>query len=226
MIESTARYIDIDSDKAPLAFRLRTPLDPDQAPVVMLHGLSGDEDSMWALESALPSDGIVVAPRGLHPQRQGGYAWNSMIQAWPPVVDEFSESVDRLEALLDWLEAEHSFERARMILMGFSNGAAMAFAAAMTPLSVQPAGIIVIAGHLPQGDLEPLRRIPIYWGHGSKDPFIPATIAHADVERLEQLGTQIQYCEADVGHKLGAECLGDLKDWFKTHFSLTKEHRL
>jgi phospholipase/carboxylesterase len=215
----TARFIDVDADRAPLAYRLREPIDPTEPPVVMLHGLSGDERSMWALESALPSRGLVVAPRGLHPQGQGGYAWNPVIRAWPPFVNEFAESVERLEALLENLHSEHSFERERLILMGFSNGAAMAFAAAMTPLTVQPAGIIAIAGHVPRGGLEPLRQIPIYWGHGSKDPFIPAAEAQSDVARLERIGANIQYCEADVGHKLGAECLTDLKHWYRMNFT-------
>lgn len=223
MTSNPPRYLHVEADQAPLAFRLRTPLNSEQHPVVMLHGLSGDEGSMWALEPALPTDGLVVAPRGLHPQGEGGYAWNPEIRAWPPYVDEFARSVERLEALLDLLVEEYSLRPDRLLLMGFSNGAAMAFAAAMTPLKIRPRGIIAIAGHLPRGDLEPLRETPIYWGHGSKDPYIPAFEAQQDVARLENLGAQIRYCEADVGHKLGAECLVGLKDWFRTNFTEMSE---
>ena len=100
----------------------------------MLHGLGGDENAMWALESALPQGGLVVAPRAPHEQSQGGYLWNPSIGAWPPKVSEFAEGVGLLEGLLDYLEKKYEFQRDRMILMGFSNGTAMSFAAAMTPI--------------------------------------------------------------------------------------------
>lgn len=225
MTSNPPRYLDVEADRAPLAYRLRTPLNPEQYPVVMLHGLSGNKGSMWALEPALPTDGLVVAPRGLHPQGEGGYAWNPEIRAWPPYVSEFAESVERLEALLNLLADEYSLRRDRLLLMGFSNGAAMAFAAAMTPMSIRPRGLIAIAGHLPRGDLKPLREIPIYWGHGSRDAYIPASEARQDVARLESLGAPIRYCEADVGHKLGAECLTGLKDWFRANFTEMSEQR-
>ncbi len=184
----------------------------------MLHGLAGDENVMWSLETALPTESLLVAPRGPHPQPQGGFSWNPGIDAWPPLVSEFSEAVGRLEALLDFLQAEYSLDRNHVVLMGFSNGAAMSFAAAMTPMTVQPQGIIAIAGHLPTGDLSHLRTIPIYWGHGSKDTFIPIEDANADVERLRELQVPVTFCEADVGHKLGAQCLRNLKAWYTQEF--------
>ena len=209
-----SEYLVAGTDEAPLAFRLRRPVDERMAPIVMLHGLGGDEGVMWSLESALPRDGLVVALRGPYAQRQGGYSWNPIIKAWPPLVSEFTEAVGALEDTLDYLELKHGLHRERVILMGFSNGAAMAFAAAMTPMRRRPAGIIAIAGHLPDGDLSPLRGIPIYWGHGTKDTFIPIENARSDVERLRQMDVPVTFCEADVGHKLGAPCLRDLKAWF------------
>jgi phospholipase/carboxylesterase len=214
-----SRYIEVGEDRAPLSFRLRTPEDENAAPIVMLHGLGGDEKVMWGLESALPQTGMVVTPSAHHAQPQGGYAWNRIIDAWPPLISEFSEAVDLLEELLDYLQAEYTFQRERMILMGFSNGAAMSFAASMTPMSQAPAGIIAIAGHLPEGDLSPLRGIPVYWGHGMRDSFIPIDIARADAERLREAGVPVTLCEADVGHKLGAECLKNLGVWFAAKFS-------
>jgi predicted esterase len=161
---------------------------------------------------------MVVAPRAPHEQRQGGYLWNPSIRAWPPLVSEFAEGVALLEGLLGYLEEEHEFQRNRLILMGFSNGTAMSFAAAMTPISPPPAGIIAISGHLPEGDLSPLKGIPVYWGHGTRDASIPIDIARSDAERLQQEQVPVTFCEADVGHKLGAECLKNLRSWFDIEF--------
>ncbi len=213
-----SRYIDVSSDQAPLAFRLRLPEDSNAAPIIMLHGLGGDENAMWALESALPKAGLVVAPRAPHEQRQGGYLWNPSIRAWPPLVSEFSEGVTLLESLLGYLEVEYEFQRERMVLMGFSNGAAMSFAATMTPISPPPAGIIAISGHLPEGDLSPLTGIPVYWGHGTRDAFIPIDLARSDAKLLQQERVPVTFCEADVGHKLGADCLKSLRSWLAIEF--------
>jgi predicted esterase len=222
-----SRYLTVSENEAPLAFRLRMPEDEQAVPIVMLHGLSGDENVMWSLESALPPEGLVVTPRGPHPQRQGGYAWNPIIKAWPPLVSEFTEAIDRLERLFDYLQSEYAMPRDRVVLMGFSNGTAMSFAAAMAPLSQTPAGIIAISGHLPEGDLTPLSGVPVYWGHGSKDTFIPIDIALADAERLRASDVPVTFCEADVGHKLGAHCLKDLRSWFDLEFPVitTAPHR-
>lgn len=213
-----SRYIDVSSDQAPLAFRLRLPEGNNAAPIMMLHGLGGDENAMWALESALPKAGLIVAPRAPHEQRQGGYLWNPSIRAWPPSVSEFAEGVKLLEELFAYLEQEYEFRRERLVLMGFSNGTAMSFAAAMTPISPPPAGIIAISGHLPEGDLSPLKGIPVYWGHGTRDAFIPIDSARTDVDRLRQEVVPVTFCEADVGHKLGAECLKNLRSWFRVEF--------
>ena len=32
---------------------------------------------------------------------------------------------------------------------------------------------------------------------------------------LEQAGAQVTYCEADVGHKVSADCLRGLENFFK-----------
>jgi predicted esterase len=120
--------------------------------------------------------------------------------------------------LFGYLEENHEFQSDRKFLMGFSNGTAMSFAAAMTPISPPPAGIIAISGHLPEGDLSLLKGIPVYWGHGIRDAFIPIDTARSDAERLRQEAVPVTYCEADVGHKLGAECLNNLRSWFRVEF--------
>jgi predicted esterase len=84
---------------------------------------------------------------------------------------------------------------------------------------MRPAGIIALAGFLPEGDLSKLAGIPIYWGHGSRDEFVPVQRAEKDVQRLSSVNNDVEFCQADVGHKLGVECARGLKEWFSRHFS-------
>jgi phospholipase/carboxylesterase len=195
-------------------------------PIVMLHGLGGDEQAIWELEPALPSGGLIAAPRAPYLHSTGGYGWLPQLGAWPPNLEEFAESVRMLESFLTFLVRSHRLDRRRLVLFGFSQGGAMAFAAAMSGeagLSVPPAAIAVGSGHLPQGDLSSLHGLPVFWGHGARDPLIPVTVARKDVERLRAAGAQVQYCEADVAHKLASACLRELKQWIPARVGDTQQ---
>jgi len=213
---------DVGPDQAPLALRIRAATQLEIPPTLMLHGLGGDERAIWELEPALQPGGLIVAARAPYLQAGGGYGWLPQIGAWPPKLEEFAESVRLLESLLRHLVEHHGLDRGRLVMLGFSQGAAMAFAAAMTTedgLATPPAGIAAGSGHLPQGDLSPLRGLPVFWGHGTRDELIPVSVARADVVRLRAAGAQVQYCEADVTHKLGLACLRELREWIPARFA-------
>lgn len=80
--------------------------------------------------------------------------------------------------------------------------------------------IVSLAGFLPQGDLENLNGIPVYWGHGISDPLVPIEKAREAVQTLKRAGADVLLCEAQVGHKVGLECTRGLKDWLVKQFSL------
>src|SRR3970282_1333565 len=96
--------IDVGSDQAPLAFRIRAPIDLEIPPTVMLHGLGGDEKAIWELAPALPHGGLIVPARAPYLEAGGGYGWLPQIGAWPPKLEEFAESVGLLETLLRYLD--------------------------------------------------------------------------------------------------------------------------
>jgi predicted esterase len=113
----------------------------------------------------------------------------------------------------------HEFvERSRpdsvpLVLVGFSQGSAMAFSAVGAGL-VRPAGLAVLSGFLPSAsELSAYAGLPIFWSHGMKDSLVSIDRARADVRRLEQGGARLTYCEADVGHKVGLPCVRGLRTW-------------
>jgi predicted esterase len=98
--------------------------------------------------------------------------------------------------------------------MGFSQGAALAFVAAADP-SITTKAVVAAAAFLPEGDLSELKDIPIFWGHGSKDEWISIERARQDSLKLQEIGAKIDFCETEVGHKMGVECLNGLKGWLQ-----------
>jgi predicted esterase len=80
---------------------------------------------------------------------------------------------------------------------------------------LRPKAIIAAAGFLPKGDFTDLRGLPIFWGHGTRDEWIPIEKARGDAMILRDFKADIRFCETDVGHKLGLECLDGLDGWIE-----------
>lgn len=189
---------------------------PETPATIMLHGLSGDENSMWVLQHALPAAGLIVAPRGVFPLSEGGFSWiDGPIQGWP-TAPQFMPALGALEALFRHLQAEGNLKRERVLWMGFSQGAALAFCAA-NHSPMMSAGVIAAAGFLPEGEFRGLKGLPVFWGHGSLDAWIPISRAEQDTQRLREVGARVHFCQAEAGHKMGVECLQGLRLWFRTN---------
>lgn len=195
-----------------LVYRMRPGASPPHEVVVMLHGLSGDERAMWVLEAALPPSALVVAPRAPFPYSAGGFSWVPESRIGQTSLEDYLPAAVAVEALISQLELEFAIQRQEIYLMGFSQGAAVAIAAGM--FSFRPAGVIILAGFVPPGDLTGLQDLPIYWGHGNQDQVIPLSRALEGAERLRDAGAALTFCASDVGHRLGLDCARSLKTWF------------
>jgi len=196
---------------AGLESRWREADDPRAPLVVLLHGLTGDEDVMWIFEPAFPPSACLLALRAPYAFPGGGYSWVDPEHGPMPDIPAFADAAQTIaEAAHEALRGESA--RA-LVLAGFSQGAALALSAAALG-SLLPAAVVALAGILPPGDLAGLHSVPIFWAHGKLDEVVPVERARRDMERLRLAGASLTYCEADVGHKLGAECVKGLQQWF------------
>ncbi|HSG16963.1 MAG TPA: alpha/beta fold hydrolase [Anaerolineae bacterium] len=186
--------------------------------VVMLHGRSGDEDAMWIFARALPKDWLVVSPRGIKRDPAGGYAWHPRQRdEWPPL-PMFDEAVAALTHFLQALPELYGADPDHFYLMGFSQGAATAYATAMRyPDLVQ--GIAGLVGFVPiesdaAVETRVLANLPIYTAVGKEDPFIPLARARGCAETLRASGADLAYREYDTGHRISAQGMRDLNAWW------------
>lgn len=206
--------LSLPESKSGLSYRLRVPQKEQKLSVIMLHGLGGDDKSMWVLESAFPENSLIVAPRGLYALGEGSYSWvNPRVSDWP-MLDDLRSSVQAIDALIEELVESVGLRKDRLVIMGFSQGAALAFAAAAQG-SIDINALVAVAAYLPGGDLEGLTGIPVFWGHGVLDDRVPISHAREGVKRLREFGADVHFCESDVGHKLSVECLHGLEDWLE-----------
>lgn len=189
--------------------------------MLMIHGLTGDENSMWVFGRNLPSTYWIIAPRAPYNLEAGGYSWRSPFnntEFGRPTLEQLQEGAEGLIKLVDEYSASARIEAATFDLMGFSQGAAMCSVIGfLYPHRVRKTGIL--AGFVPQGLEElvaqhPLESKPFFVAHGTKDQMVKIDRARESIAILEEAGAKVTYCEDDVGHKVSANCLRALREFF------------
>lgn len=186
--------------------------------LLLLHGWTGDENVMWVFTRNLPENYWIFAPRAPVPAVDGGYGWLPREEGFPNLADFQGIADALLDAFRHWANRVHA-PRDPFDVMGFSQGAAMAYAlAAYHPLPVKH--LVALAGFLPPDNPMPgryseLRGKKIYIAHGTQDETVPVTLAQEAKRTLQAAGADVTYCESEVGHKLSAECLKGLEEFLR-----------
>lgn len=199
--------------------RVRSSPNPKRL-LVLIHGFTGDENSMWVFARDLPPHYWIIAPRAPHITKPGGYTWRPLPSSdfGMPSLEQLRSSAEALIHLIGAYQLSAKLEASDFDVMGFSQGAVVCSVLAfLYPHRIRKVGIL--AGFIP-GGLEalvpqrPLEGKPFFVTHGTKDETITIDRARASIALLEQAGAQLTYCEDEVGHKVGAKCLNELKKFF------------
>lgn len=200
-----------------LIIRYRDPrLVDDHNTIILIHGWTGDENSMWIFADRLPSNALILAPRGLYRTPLGGFGWHKINKNGWPHVDDFFPAIESLDRLIS--SGRFGIKTSNLSLVGFSQGAALAFIYALhEPKKVSR--IAGLSGFLPMGveslvDNQRLKEMPVFIAHGEYDKLVPVKMARDAVKLLEVAGAQVTYCEDTVGHKLSLNCYRGLEKFF------------
>lgn len=177
--------------------------------LLLLHGWTGDERSMWIFTERLSLPRLILAPRGIFSAPGGGYSWTGeRLRGWP-AVDDFQPAIDALMMMLSQPKWKGAAEKP-WVVIGFSQGAALAYTLALRyPSRIR--ALVGLSGFLPGGVEElvasrPLDGLRIYIAHGTQDTLVEAGQAREARRMLTLAGGVVEYCEEDVGHKLSRAC--------------------
>jgi phospholipase/carboxylesterase len=182
--------------------------------LIMLHGWTGDEHSMWVFVPRLPKNALIIAPRGLYSTRANGYSWHPELPKPWPWISDFQPAVEKIFSTISL----HNFpdgDFSQLNLIGFSQGTAMAYSMAiLEPRRI--ASVAGLSGFLPDGAStwltdDRLMELPMFIAHGTEDELVPVEKARQSVDLLEKAGAAVTYCEDNVGHKLSAKCFRGLE---------------
>lgn len=192
----------------------------DGAPVaILLHGRGSHEGDLQGLRSHLPEGTIVVTPRAPFPGAAWGYgpgwAWYRYVERDRVVPDTLDRSLDELDALVEGLPDLVEVSPGAIFLGGFSQGGTTSLAWALSRPG-QVAGAVCLSGFLvehPRVPVEQAAGLPVFWGHGRRDPNIPYDLAVKGRNSLTQAGADLTTADHSGGHHLAPDEVRALSDW-------------
>lgn len=210
---------------------LQTQAEP-RASLIVLHGLGASGDDFVPVCQAMDLRSVgglrVLLPQA--PERpvsiNGGYrmpAWYDigLDASGQRVEDErgLRESQRAIEALIAQ-EVERGIPASRIVLMGFSQGAAMTL---MTGLrhARRLAGLVALSGYLPlAGTTEAERHaanadVPLFLAHGDSDEVVLPARGLASKAELEHLGYGVQWHGYSMGHEVCMEEIADVAGFIR-----------
>jgi len=197
--------------------------------LIVLHGLGADGHDFVPIcgELDLKPLGAVryVFPHA--PERpvtiNGGYR----MRAWYDILgvdlvkreDEpgLRESVRQISELID-RERARGVAAERIVVMGFSQGCAMALMTALR-YPERLSGAVGLSGYLPLAATTAAERsaantsLPIFMAHGTQDPVVVPARGTASRDALQALGHDVEWHEYPMPHSVCMEEIADLNAW-------------
>ncbi len=186
---------------------------------VLLHGWTGNEDSMSVFLKSIPDDAIAILPRGIHLIQENHYGWINVADSKNHNFEAFRKLSVRLRDSLNKVIRDLTDQKFVCLnLIGFSQGAALSLVYSLQyPDEVEKTAIL--SGFLPKGFPKNGHALDIqnkfYIAHGTQDTLVDFQRAQEIQKYLIARGASVQFCQADIGHKVSPACLSSLKTFFE-----------
>jgi phospholipase/carboxylesterase len=167
--------------------------------LVLLHGWGADADDLLDLGSELlGSDAAAVSVVALraplpHPGGTGRQWYDLGRPNWPELPAAREDLLGRLGELAETVPLE------RTVLLGFSQGAAMAIDVAVGA-ALPLAGLIGCSGYPHPGWVAPTPTMPILLTHGTADSVVPFGACEALEQSLKASGGRVETLAFPGGH--------------------------
>jgi phospholipase/carboxylesterase len=207
---------------APLFYRV-APFDTSTSQLrpllVLLHGRGSDENDLLGLASVLDPRFVIVSVRAPRQFSYGGYTWYDLFEIGQPDMNHLVESHRLLGETITQIKEQLPVRKDRIHLLGFSMGAMMSLAYALThPEEVQ--AVVAHSGYIPeQTPLEyrwnALGSTSFFIAHGTADPVVPVSLGRRSHELLAAAHAPVTYREYPIPHTISDESLQDADNWLQ-----------
>lgn len=210
----------------PLSYLEQTQGDARNEPlVIFLHGFGSNEEDLFGIKDALPSTWTYLSARAPTPVQPNGFRWFAKTPGdgdYDGVTADLHSSAQLIKDFVGQATAKYHTQPDRVFLVGFSQGAIMAYEVALRdPQLVR--GIAALSGSvLPvlKAELKPdqrLNNLAIFIGHGTLDQALPYASATRANEVLVGLGLKPEFHGyPGMNHTVSEAEVQDLKAWLET----------
>lgn len=209
-----------------MSCQVRFPADYDPARayplLIALHGSGGSPvnfDPLWEKHAAAQC--IFAAPEGPYPfpGQQGvsmGRSWYLLVKdrrIW-----ELADPLAVQAVMATVAELKASYKVGPVYILGFSQGASLAYQAALGHPEVF-SGVLAVAGVFPEesiraAELERARdSLRVFIAHGSRDPKVPPRQSETARALLEKAGFQVSFQAFKGGHAIPPGLFRQALDW-------------
>jgi phospholipase/carboxylesterase len=185
--------------------------------LILLHGRGANEDDLLGLVPYVDSRFLVIAARAPFPFAYGGATWYETLATGIPQPDQFNESHERLVQFVRDVKANYPVDPERLFFLGFSMGAVMSYAFALThPQEVN--GVAAHSGYVPEDtsllfEWKKLKGKGFFVAHGTEDPVIGVQFGRRAKELLEKAEADLTYREYPIPHSMSEDSVSDCSSW-------------
>ena len=212
----TTKDLSLTHNIKPSSLNKKAPL------LLLLHGYGSDENDLFSFANELPDEYIIVsakAPYSLQPYGNAWYAINFDAEGGKfSDTEQAVKSRERIMQFIEELIEAYPIDEKNINLLGFSQGAILSFACALSyPSNFKK--IIGLSGYVDENLLvkdykeNEFSNLKIYNSHGSVDQVIPVDWARNNKPIFESLNLDYKYEEFPVGHGVAPQNFASFKSW-------------
>jgi len=194
-------------------------IDSKHPTILALHGRGSNEQDLIGLAPHLPKSLLWVSPRGTFELGTGSYEWFQITQVGKPDPTRLANALRTIDHFIDEILESYPIDASKLYLLGFSQGSIVSMSYALTkPHRI--AGVIAQSGYIPhesglQIDEAGVKQKPFLLTHGIQDPMLPVDWARRSRDTLQNLGTDLEYHEFNMGHNISADSLAVVNAWME-----------
>lgn len=205
----------------PLLHALRSEPPPGRAPVlIVLHGLGSNERDLFELGQQVAPASLIVALRAPLEVGADQFSWFPVRFTPEGPVHDVAAAERSRALIVDFVRAlklEPGVDPDRVTLLGFSQGAILSEAVAMTEPALVSAVVLLSGRTLPE--LKPVgstKRPRVLLMHGTRDPLLLYTGAVETNALLRSAGYEVDFRSFDARHEVTAEMVAATRSWLDT----------
>ena len=194
---------------------------PDAPTLLLLHGTGGDEDSLLDLGRALSPDAALLSPRGRVLENGATPRFFRRLAEGVFDEDDLRARTHELANFVGEAAGQYGFDPARVVAVGFSNGANIAAATLLLrPEALRGAVLWRAMAPLASAAVPDLPGKDIFLAAGRFDPLVPRENTERLAGLLRRGGADVTLRWAEAGHQLTSAEVGEARDWLRGRFAI------